>query len=115
MPAVPSAGQGAAAGGTNANEAFLKKFERPGLMVDEVEELKEAFDLFDLDSTGRVAPRDLMAALQSLGLDNKNTVIRQLIHDLERFSGQGGLTFQDFIDLMSAKMGERDSKADIQK
>ena len=50
-----------------AREAFLKKYERPGLMVDEVEEMKEAFDLFDMDGTGRVAPRDVQAAIQSLG------------------------------------------------
>ena len=50
-----------------ARGAFLRKYERPGLMGDELEEMKEAFDLFDMEGTGRVAPRDVQAAIQSLG------------------------------------------------
>ena len=44
-----------------------KVFERPGLSEDEVQEIKEAFDLFDPEGHGTVNPRDLKSALDSLG------------------------------------------------
>lgn len=34
--------------GTNKREFSAKDYERPGLSVDEVEEIKEAFDIFDV-------------------------------------------------------------------
>lgn len=34
-----------------------KKIERPGLTEDEIEELKEAFNLFDTEATGKIDPR----------------------------------------------------------
>jgi Ca2+-binding EF-hand superfamily protein len=34
-----------------------KKVERPGLTEDEIEELREAFQLFDTEGTGKIDPR----------------------------------------------------------
>ena len=45
---------------------------RPGLTEDEVEEIKEAFDLFDTDGSGSIDPKELRAAMQSLGFEAKN-------------------------------------------
>jgi hypothetical protein len=36
-----------------------KTTERPGLTADEIEELKEAFNLFDTEATGKIDPRYL--------------------------------------------------------
>ncbi|CAD7966769.1 unnamed protein product [Amoebophrya sp. A120] len=105
--------QGATATSSSSSSSALKKFERPGLMVDEIEEMKEAFDLFDLDGSGRVAPKDLCQAIQNLGLEHKNTVVQQILKDLEKCSHT--IEFQDFLDLFSAKMGERDTREDIAK
>ena len=49
-----------------------KKYERPGLTEDEIEEIKEAFDLFDTDGSGSIDPKELKAAMQSLGFEAKN-------------------------------------------
>ncbi len=37
--------------------------ERPGLTEDEVEEIREAFNLFDTDGSGTIDPRELKAAM----------------------------------------------------
>lgn len=37
--------------------AAQKKTERPGLTSDEIEELREAFNLFDTEATGKIDPR----------------------------------------------------------
>ena len=52
-----------------------KKYERPGLTEDEIEEIKEAFDLFDTDGSGQIDPKELKAAMQSLGFEAKNQTI----------------------------------------
>ena len=39
---------------------------------DEIEEIKEAFDLFDTDGSGTIDPKELRAAMQSLGFEAKN-------------------------------------------
>eukprot|EP00928_Gymnodinium_smaydae_P063570 TRINITY_DN47110_c0_g1_i1.p1 TRINITY_DN47110_c0_g1~~TRINITY_DN47110_c0_g1_i1.p1 ORF type:complete len:183 (+),score=52.49 TRINITY_DN47110_c0_g1_i1:42-551(+) len=90
-----------------------RRYERPGLTQDEIEEAKESFDLFDVDGTQRVNPRDLRAALQSLGL-RRNQVVQNMLSDLER-QGARPLDFAGFLDLMSAKMGERDTREDVNK
>ncbi|CAK9109694.1 unnamed protein product [Durusdinium trenchii] len=85
-----------------------KNYERPGLMQDEIEEVKAAFDLFDVDGTQRINPKDLRACIQSLNL-RRNQVVHHLLNDLERF-GSKPLDFKGFLDIMTAKMGERDTK-----
>lgn len=44
-----------------------KKQQRPGLTEDEIEEIREAFNLFDAEGTGKIDPNELKAAMQSLG------------------------------------------------
>ena len=44
-----------------------KTYERPGLSEDEIEEIREAFNLFDTDGSGTIDPKELKAAMQSLG------------------------------------------------
>ena len=56
-----------------------KRVERPGLSSEEVDEIKQAFDLFDTNGTGKIDPKELKAAMQSLGFDSKNPTIYQLI------------------------------------
>ena len=51
------------------------KVERPGLTEDEIEEIREAFNLFDTDGSGKIDPKELKAAMQSLGFESKNPTI----------------------------------------
>ena len=51
----------------NLNISEIQAFQK--MTEDEIEEIKEAFNLFDTEGTGRVDPRELKAAMQSLGFD----------------------------------------------
>jgi len=51
------------------------KIERPGLTDEEIEEIREAFNLFDTDGSGSIDPKELKAAMQSLGFESKNATI----------------------------------------
>ena len=53
----------------NNNQVYNKSgkgsrpVERPGLTEDEIEEIREAFNLFDTDGSGTIDPRELKAAM----------------------------------------------------
>lgn len=55
-----------------------KTYERPGLSEEEIEEIREAFNLFDTDGSGTIDPKELKAAMQSLGFEAKNQTIYQV-------------------------------------
>ncbi len=94
-----------------------KKVERPGLSQDEVDEIKQAFDLFDTNGTGRIDPKELKAAMQSLGFDTKNPTIFQLIAELDTpdASKKGGIDFDSFVEAINNKLGDKETKEGIRR
>ena len=94
-----------------------KKVVRPGLSQDEVDEIKQAFDLFDTNGTGRIDPKELKAAMQSLGFDTKNPTIFQLIAELDtpEASKKGGIDFDSFVEAINNKLGDKETKEGIRR
>eukprot|EP01069_Polyplicarium_translucidae_P001504 Polyplicarium_translucidae@DN1690_c0_g1_i2.p3 len=90
-----------------------RALDRPGLTEDEIEEIREAFNLFDTDGSGTIDPTELKAAMQSLGFESKNPTIYQMIASLDR---QGGaIDFEEFLDAITSKLGDKESREGIQK
>ena len=87
---------------------------RPGLTEDDIEEIKEAFDLFDSDGSGTVEPRELKSAMVSLGFEAKNATLFHVITELDK-DGSGAIDFEEFLAMMSSQMSDHDSKDDIHK
>jgi Ca2+-binding EF-hand superfamily protein len=54
------------------------------LSEEEIEEIREAFNLFDTDGSGTIDPKELKAAMQSLGFEAKNQTIYQMIADIDK-------------------------------
>ena len=52
--------------------------------------------------------------MQSLGFEAKNQTIYQMIADIDK-DGNGSIDFEEFLDMMTAKMSDKDTKEDIQK
>ena len=101
--------------GAPAKNAFdPKAYERFGLSQDEVMEIKEAFDLFDSDKSGSIDKTELKNALQNLGIDNKNHTLTTMMKDLDK-DDSGTITFDEFIEMMTAKMSDKDTKDDLYK
>lgn len=87
-----------------------KPHQRPGLTEDEIEEIREAFNLFDSEGTGKIDPRELKAAMQSLGFDSKNPTIYSMIADLE--TGNKEIDFDEFLDAIANKLGDKETRVD---
>jgi centrin-1 len=91
-----------------------KKYEKNGLTEDEILEIKEAFDLFDGDKSGEIDTDELKTALKNLGIDAKNQTLTNMMKDLDA-DGSGKIDFDEFINMMTAKMSDRDTREDLKK
>jgi len=92
--------------------------QRMELKEEQRKEIKEAFDLFDTDGTGTIDAKELKVALRALGFEPNKEELKRLVSDLDKSnsqSEQGKLDFNEFLEIMTAKMSEKDSREQIQK
>jgi centrin-1 len=53
-------------------------------------------------------------AMRALGFEPKKEEVKKMIADIDK-DGDGTIDFNEFLDMMTAKMGERDSREEILK
>lgn len=70
---------------------------------EDLEEIKEAFHLFDTDGSGSIDARELKAAMRALGFQVKKAEIRQMIADIDK-DESGTINVDEFIEMMTGKM-----------
>lgn len=87
------------------------KFE---LSEEQRTDIKEAFDLFDREASGKIDTKELKIAIRALGFEPKKEEIKKMIAEVDK-DGSGKISFEDFLNLMSVKMAEKDSKEEIMK
>ncbi len=98
------------------SKTVSKKIEKPGLSQDEIDEIKQAFDLFDTNKTGTIDPKELKSAMQSLGFDTKNPTIFDLIASLDTPENcRDGVKFDQFVSEVNNKLGDKESKEGIDR
>jgi centrin-1 len=106
---------------------------RPGIPEWQMQELREAFDLFDTDGSGTIDTKELQVALRALGFDSKKEKVRarwsnptlnhnphpnpnpnpdpdpdqvrKMIADID-LDGSGTIDFEEFVEMMTGKMGD---------
>ena len=72
-----------------------------------MQELREAFDLFDTDGSGTIDTKELQVALRrSASLKEREGA--ENIADID-LDGSGTIDFDEFVEMMTGKMGDRDS------
>jgi centrin-1 len=79
-----------------------KKF-RNELTEEQRQEIKEAFDLFDTESTGVIDVKELKVAMRALGFEPKKEEVRKILQEIDR-RGEGVIKYEDFVDIMTQKM-----------
>merc|ERR1712230_12016 len=97
---------------TNMGRKSAKK--KGGLSEEQMEEIREAFGLFDGDASGAIDVRELKAAMRALGFEVKNEELKKMVADVDN-DGNGIIEFSEFLGMMTAKMGEKDTREDIEK
>merc|ERR1712000_91923 len=97
---------------TNMGRKAVKK--KGGLSDEQMDEIREAFNLFDGDQSGAIDVRELKAAMRALGFEVKNEELKKMVSDVDN-DGNGTIEFAEFLEMMTGKMGEKDSREDIEK
>ena len=82
--------------------------------VEEVKDIKTAFDIFDSDLSGVVDPQELKHAFEQLGFQGKNKFIYQILAELDD-DQSGGIDFAEFLRLATAKLNDKDSRVEVDK
>ncbi len=84
------------------------------LTEEQKQEIREAFDLFDTDGSGSIDAKELKVAMRALGFEPKKEEIKKMIADIDT-DGSGTIDFNEFLEMMTAKMSERDPMEEIIK
>lgn len=109
---TPSASAGATTTGLSTSASA-----RVDLSEEQKADVREAFNLFDASGSGFIDVKDLKVAMRALGFEPRKEEIRKMVADVDKDHGNksGQLSFEAFLNLMAAKMGEKDSKEEILK
>lgn len=87
---------------------------RPGYTSEDISELKEAFDMFDVDKSGSIDPKELKDVIEDFGLDARNAAILDMVSELD-VDGSGKIEFGEFLDMISGKTADENSMEEIRK
>jgi centrin-3 len=87
---------------------------RRELTDEQKQQVTEAFDLFDTDKDGAIDYHELKVAMRALGFDVKKTDVLKILKDYDRQS-TGKILFNDFREVMTGMMLDRDPKEEILK
>lgn len=82
--------------------------------IEEVKDIKVAFDIFDNDGSGTVDPQELKKAFESLGFEGNNKFVYQILAELDD-DYSGGIDFAEFMRLSTAKITDKGSRAEVEK
>eukprot|EP00949_MAST-11_sp_MAST-11-sp1_P002864 g2864.t1 len=85
-----------------------------GLDEEQIEEIREAFNLFDTDGSGAIDVKELKAAMRALGFQVKKKEIMEMIADIDK-DGTDSIEFDEFVELMTGRMNSRDSREEVRK
>ncbi|KAG5485249.1 hypothetical protein CUR178_06609 [Leishmania enriettii] len=102
------------------------------LSKEQLEEIREAFDLFDTDGSGTMDVRELRIAMRALGFEPRKEELQQLINNVMEGGGNGTasgrppsgsnanagsdvISFSQFAQIMTHKMSQRDSREEMLK
>ena len=79
---------------------------------EENDDLRQAFDLFDVKENGKIDPNEIKETMKQLGFDAKNPTIFQIIEDLDTPESKknGGISFSEFSESMNKRLGDKESK-----
>lgn len=104
-------------GGKNAVKVrgwTASDYETTGMKADEIEEIKEAFDMFDNDLSGAISVAELTSSFKSLGFDVAHSNVFEILKDLDK-DGNGEIDFTEFLDLLATKLSAENSREEIEK
>ena len=81
------------------------------------DEIKDTFELFDANGDGRINAREIRSAMQSIGFDEKNPTVYEVMTELDnpRNKNSGGATFNEFCQTVNYRVPEKETTEDLRR
>ena len=88
---------------------------KDGLSNEEIEEIKRAFNKYDINKTGKIEPKRFIKEMLSMGLNMKAPYIYKIIKefDTEETEKNGGVPIDEILNAMNNQLGNTDSEEGI--
>jgi len=77
-----------------------------------IDELKEAFNIFDKDKDGNITIKELEQIMKNLGQNATEAELQYMINEVD-IDGSGTIDFREFLGIMMKKMKEPDSEDEL--
>lgn len=87
---------------------------RHALDEEQLIEIKEAFNLFDIEHSGQIDARELKAAMRALGFEVKKQELRTIMQESGR-TLLDTVDYNEFVAIMTPRLSARDSRDEIIK
>merc|ERR1712097_177020 len=84
------------------------------LTDEQVQQIGQAFQLFDTDGSGTIETQELKIAMRALGFEPKQEEIDKMVRDVDD-DGSGSVDYPEFLDMMAHKILNRDPVEEINK
>ncbi|KAK9532143.1 hypothetical protein VZT92_009545 [Zoarces viviparus] len=91
-----------------------KRKKRSELSEEQRDEMREAFELFDTDKDHEIDYHELKVAMRALGFEVKKVDVLKILKDYDR-EGNGKISFEDFSEVVTDRILERDPAEEITK
>ena len=94
----------------------MEKEDINNLTEEEIEKIKDAFDVVDSRGRGKFDPKDFKSNMESTGMHEKESLIYSIFDDLDtEESENNGVTFEQLIEAINKKLGNRNTKEGARK
>ncbi|TGZ70609.1 hypothetical protein CRM22_003103 [Opisthorchis felineus] len=90
-----------------------RRRKRRELTPEQKQEIVEAFDLFDTDRNHLISYYEFKVALRALGFELRKSEVLQILEDYNIKEDGGGLSFEDFNEIVTDMILDRDPTTEI--
>jgi calmodulin len=84
------------------------------LTDEQIDEFKEAFNLFDKNGDGTIPVKEIGTVMRALGLNPTEQEINDFIKEADK-DNSGTIDFQEFLGIMKKKMTDSDTEEEIKE
>ncbi|CAI9729746.1 squidulin-like [Octopus vulgaris] len=84
------------------------------LKAKQLEEIKEAFQMFDIDHDGQITSNELKAVMKSLGQTPSEQDLEEMIREVDT-DGNGTIEYPEFVEMMARQMGPPDAEREMKE
>jgi len=82
------------------------------LTAEQLDEFKEAFQLFDKDGDGKITGEELGTVMRALGQNPTQAEIKDIVKEI---GGNGTVEFPEFLSMMQRRMKSTDNEEQIRE